>query len=64
MDLKKLADEAKKVVAERGGIESVKEDALEVKDVVTGTGSLTEKAKETVEALKVPGTNPTPPAAS
>ena len=55
MDLGKLEDEAKQLVDERGGMKSVEEDAMEVKDIATGDGSLTEKAEKTAEALKDPG---------
>ena len=43
------------MVEERGGTESLKEDAMEVKDIATGEGSVTDKAKEAVEAVKDPG---------
>jgi hypothetical protein len=60
MNLSNLAERAKRLIAKRGGVESVKEDALEVKEIVTGEGSLTEKTKEAIEALKVPGADSTP----
>jgi hypothetical protein len=55
MDLGKLADEAKKLVDDRGGMESLEEDAEELKDIATGKGSLVDKAKEAAEAVKDPG---------
>jgi len=55
MDLSKLTDQAKELIDERGGMDSLKEDAMELKDIATGEGSLTDKAKEAVEALKDPG---------
>jgi hypothetical protein len=55
MDLGKLADEAKKLVDERGGMDSLKEDAEELKDIATGEGSVVDKAKEAAEAVKDPG---------
>ena len=55
MDFKKLTDKAKDVVEKRGGTESVKEDAGELKDIFKGKGSLTEKAKEAAAAIKDPG---------
>ena len=55
MDLGKLADEAKKLVDDRGGIDSLKKDAEELKDIATGKGSLVDKAKEAAEAVKDPG---------
>ena len=55
MDIGKLADEAKKLIDERGGMDALKEDALELKDIATGRGSLTDKAKAAAEALQDPG---------
>ena len=55
MDLGKLADEAKKLVDERGGMDSLTEDAEELKDIATGKGSLVDKAKDAAEAVKDPG---------
>ena len=55
MDIGKIEEEAKKVIDERGGMDSVKDDALEVKDIVGKDESLTDKAKDTFEALKDPG---------
>ena len=55
MDIDKLADEAKKLIDERGGMDALKEDALELKDIAQGGGSLTDKAKAAVDALQDPG---------
>ena len=55
MDIGKLADEAKKLIDERGGMDALKEDAVELKDIATGEGSLTDKAKAAAEALQDPG---------
>lgn len=70
MNIKRLTDQAKKVVDKRGGTESVKEDLDELKNIAKGKGSLKEKAKAAGAALKepgAPGKNPggpgTPPAA-
>jgi hypothetical protein len=60
MDLSKLADEAKQLINERGGVESLKEDAEELQGIATGQGSLADKAQAAVQALKVPGTPETP----
>lgn len=57
MDLKRLFNKGKKVVDERGGVESLKEDAQELAGIAKGKGSLTDKAKEAAEAVKEPGTN-------
>jgi hypothetical protein len=55
MDLKRLFNKGKKVVDERGGVESLKEDAGELKDIAKGKGSLTDKAKDAAAAIKDPG---------
>jgi hypothetical protein len=55
MDLKRMADKAKDLIDKRGGTGSLKEDASELKDIATGKGSLTDKAKAAVEAVKDPG---------
>jgi hypothetical protein len=55
MDLKRLADKAKQLVDKRGGTDSLKGDASELKDIATGQGSLTDKAKAAAEAIKDPG---------
>jgi hypothetical protein len=55
VNFRRLADRAKKVVDKRGGTESLKEDADELKDIAKGKGSLKDKAKEAGEAIKDPG---------
>jgi len=55
MNLGRLANEAKKMIDKRGGMESVKKDALELKNIAGQKGSLAEKAKEAAAALKKPG---------
>ncbi len=55
MDLKNLFNKGKKIVDERGGVGSLKEDAEELKNIATSKGSLTDKAKEAAEAVKDPG---------
>jgi hypothetical protein len=57
MDLKSLFNKGKKIVDERGGVDSLKEDAMEVADIAKSKGSLTDKAKEAASAIKDPGTN-------
>jgi hypothetical protein len=63
MDLKKLGQQAKNLVDKRGGSESVKEDADELKDIAKGQGSLADKAKAAVQAIKEPGADDEQPAA-
>ena len=55
MDFKKLADKAKDTIDKRGGVDSLKADAEELKKVAKGNGSLTDKAKAAAAALKDPG---------
>ena len=55
MDIDKLADQAKKLIDDRGGMDALKEDAEELKDIAQGEGSLTDKAKAAVDAIKDPG---------
>jgi uncharacterized protein YoxC len=57
MDFGNLTDKAKKLIDDRGGVDALKEDASEVKDIVASDGSLTDKAKQAAEALKEPGAN-------
>jgi hypothetical protein len=64
MDFKKLADKAKKTIDERGGVDSLKADAEELKRVAQGKGSLTDKAKAAAQALKDPGDRREPPKAA
>jgi hypothetical protein len=65
MNLGKLAGQAKKMIDKRGGMESVKEDASELKKIAGEKGSMTDKAKEGAAALKDPGApgDPTTPPA-
>jgi hypothetical protein len=60
MDFKKLADKAKETIDKRGGVDSLKADAEELKKVAKGEGSLTDKAKAAAAALKEPGTGKEP----
>lgn len=55
MDFKRLAKKAKQAVDDRGGVESLKADARELKDIATGKGSLKDKAKDAAAAVKRPG---------
>jgi hypothetical protein len=55
VDFKKLGDRAKDLVEKRGGTESLKQDAAELKEIATGKGSLSDKAKAAAAALKDPG---------
>jgi hypothetical protein len=55
MDFKKLADKAKDTIDKRGGMDSLKADAEELKKVAKGEGSLSDKAKAAAKAIKEPG---------
>ena len=55
MDFKKLADKAKDTIDKRGGMDSLKADAEELKKVAKGKGSITDKAKAAAAAIKEPG---------
>lgn len=57
MDLKGLFNKGKKIVDDRGGVESLKADAQEVAKIAKGKGSLSDKAKEAAAAIKDPGSN-------
>ena len=50
MDLKSLFNKGKKMVDDRGGVDSLKEDAQELAEIAKGKGSLTDKAKEAAAA--------------
>ncbi len=58
MNLKKLAATAKKTIDKRGGVDSLKADAEELKKVAKGEGSLKDKAKAAAKAIKQPGAQP------
>jgi hypothetical protein len=65
MNLGKLAGQAKKMIDKRGGMQSVKDDAMELKHIAGEKGSMEQKAKEAAAALKdpgAPGNQATPPA--
>jgi hypothetical protein len=55
MDLKNLQRKAKQLIDKRGGTESLKEDAQELRDIARGGGSTGDKAKRAADALKEPG---------
>jgi hypothetical protein len=52
---KAMADKAKQTFEQRGGSEAAKEDAEELRDIVSGQGSITDKAKEAAAAIREPG---------
>ena len=64
MDFKGLQRKAKQLIDRRGGTDSLKADAEELKDIASGPGSVTDKAKRAGEALKDPGAKGSDAAAS
>jgi hypothetical protein len=64
MNLGQLASKARDLVQKRGGTESLKQDAEELRDIASGSGSMSDKAKAAAGALKDPGAGETPSAAS
>lgn len=54
-NLSTLATKAKEVVEKRGGTDSLKQDAAQLRSIAKGPGSITDKAKAAAEALKRPG---------
>lgn len=55
VNFKRLTDQAKKAIDKRGGMDSLKEDAGELRDIAKGKGSLKDKAKDAGKAVKDPG---------
>ena len=55
VDFKRITDRAKDLVEKRGGTESLKQDASELREIAKGPGSFKDKAKAAVDALKDPG---------
>ncbi|HSD02789.1 MAG TPA: hypothetical protein VLB81_10480 [Gaiellales bacterium] len=55
MDFGNLTKKAKQMVDKRGGTDALKDDADELKDIVSGKGNAMDKAKAAGKALKDPG---------
>ena len=55
MDFKNLQRKAKQLVDRRGGTDSLKADADELKNIAKGPGSVADKAKRAGDAQKDPG---------
>jgi hypothetical protein len=51
----RLANKAKEIFNQRGGTEAAKGDLQELKDIQARGGSMSDKAKAAVDALKEPG---------
>jgi hypothetical protein len=62
INFKRLGDQAKKVVDKRGGVDSLKEDAEELRGIAKGKGSLKDKATAAGKAIKDPGAKGPDPA--
>jgi hypothetical protein len=54
--LSSLANKAREMFHKRGGSEAAKGDLQELKDIHARGGSMSDKAKAAVDALKDPGT--------
>ena len=55
VNLRRLTDQAKKIVDKRGGTDAAKEDAEELADIAKGKGTMKDKAKAAGQAIKEPG---------
>ena len=55
VNFKRLTNKAKDVVDKRGGVDSLKGDASELREIAKGKGSLKDKAKAAGKAIKDPG---------
>jgi len=55
VNFKRLTERAKDVVEKRGGSDSLKQDADELRGIAKGPGSLKDKAKAAGKAIKDPG---------
>jgi hypothetical protein len=55
MNFKSLQRRAKQLIDSRGGTDSLKADAEELKDIAKGPGGFADKAKRAGDALKEPG---------
>ena len=55
VNFKRLTNKAKDVVDKRGGVDSLKGDATELREIAKGKGSLKDKAKAAGKAIKDPG---------
>ncbi|MGI8462552.1 MAG: hypothetical protein ACR2OC_13125 [Solirubrobacterales bacterium] len=55
MRLGNIANKAKQAVDKRGGMDALKGDAAELKEIAKGKGSLKDKAKAAGGAIKDPG---------
>ena len=55
MNMSRLTDQARRLIRKRGGVNSLKEDAIELKGIATKDASLSDKARQAATALKDPG---------
>jgi hypothetical protein len=55
VNFRKLTEKAKEIVDKRGGTDSLKEDAGELREIAKEKGSLKDKARAAADALKDPG---------
>jgi hypothetical protein len=62
MNFKRLFGRGKQAIEDRGGVESLKTDAKELRDIAKGEGSLSDKAKAAAAAVKDEGARGDTPA--
>jgi hypothetical protein len=62
MDFKRISQRARRLLDKRGGTDSLKQDAAELRDIARGPGSVSDKAKAAAGALKEPGARKEPDA--
>jgi hypothetical protein len=55
VDWKQMVDRAKQELDKRGGPQSAKEDAEELRDIAQGEGTMTDKLRRVAAAIKEPG---------
>jgi hypothetical protein len=55
VDWKQMVDRAKQELDKRGGPQSAKEDAEELRDIAEGEGTMSDKLRRVAAAIKEPG---------
>lgn len=60
MNLGQLTSKAKALIDKRGGTDSLKQDAEQLKSIASGSGSVGDKARAAAAAIKDPGADDSP----
>lgn len=60
MRLGNIANKAKQAIDKRGGMDALKGDAAELREIAKGKGTLKDKARAAGEAVKKPGRGEAP----